>query len=437
MMQPQTGTIKWTPLALLGLTICAGASMRIVFSPLQELAKQEMSLTDLQLSLVQGLAVSIPTALLAVPIGRLVDRANRMHILLVLMGVSVAGTLLTAAAIGFEALFVTRMLAGLGAVCAIPVAVSIAADLSAVEQRGRALLVLSVGQAVGVAIGFAASGPLLPMVAHGATTWFGVSPWRAVHIVFGLAALALLLPVAALREPQRQEVGTTTHLAIAQVARDLWLRRGWLVPLFIGQVGVVMADVAAGIWAAPVLTRDYGLGPAQFAAWMGAAVLLPGILGSLIGGIAADLGQRSARRGGILYGAIAASAGAILAALFPVVPTVAGFASVLSVFLLCGAITGLVTATVIACRIPNELRGVCLGLFIVVSAVIGTGIAPTAVTLVSDALGGEAHLATALAGTGVIISIIAFAAFVLAAWKLPSALPQDAVGSAEAEEALA
>jgi len=437
MMQPHTPTIKRVYLVLLALTVCSGASMRIVFSPLQELAKREMALTDLQLSLVQGLAASIPVALLAIPIGRLIDRANRMRILRVLMGISVAGTLLTAAATGFETLFVTRMLAGLGAVCAIPVAISLAADLSAVEQRGRALLLLSLGQAVGVAIGFAAAGGLLPVVVHGSSGWFGLSPWRAVHVAFGLAALVLLLPLLALREPGRQEVSTTAQLGMAEVTRELWRRRGWLVPLFIGQVGVVMADVAAGIWAAPVLTRDHGLGPEQFAAWMGAAVLLPGILGSLIGGVAADLGQRSARRGGILYGAIVASGAAIPAALFPVAPSLQGFATVLSAFLLCGAITGLVTATVIACRIPNELRGVCLGLFIVVSAVIGTGIAPTAVTLVSDALGGEAHLAVALAGTGLVTSIVSFATFVLAALRLPSTQPQGEPGPGQAEEVLA
>jgi MFS family permease len=437
MMRLQEGTIKRWSLVLLALTICAGASMRIVFSPLQELAKREMSLTDLQLSLVQGLAASIPVALLAIPIGRMVDRANRMRILLVLMSISVAGTLLTAAARGFEALFFTRMLAGLGAVCAIPVAISIAADLSTVERRGRALLLLSLGQAVGVALGFAAAGALLAVVGQHVDGFLGLSPWRAVHVVFGIASLALLLPLFALREPARQELGTLSSPDVAEVARELWQRRGWLVPLFIGQVGVVMADVAAGIWAAPVLTRDHGLGPEQFAAWMGAAVLLPGILGSLIGGLAADWGQKSMRRGGILYGAVVASAAAIPTALFPVVPSLEGFAAVLSVFLLCGAITGLVTATVIACRIPNELRGVCLGLFIVVSAVIGSGIAPTAVTLVSSALGGEAHLATALAGTGIVISVVAFAAFVLAALRLPSAPPLQQTGEAPAEQSLA
>ncbi len=181
-----------------------------------------------------------------------------------------------------------------------------------------------------------------------------------------------------------------------------------------------MADVAAGIWAAPVLTRDHGLRPEQFGAWMGLAVLVPGIAGSIIGGIAADLGLRSDRQGGVLYGAVIASAISIPAALFPLASSLEAFALVLAAFLLCGVVMGLITSTVIATIIPNELRGICLGAFIVVSSVIGMGVAPTVVSLVSAALGGEAHLAPALAGTGVVISTASLLAFVQAARRLPT-----------------
>jgi MFS family permease len=411
-------------LLLLALTIASGATLRIVFSPLQELAKGELSLTDLQLSLVQGLAASIPIAILAIPIGRLVDRSNRVRLLIALAAVSAVGTLMTAIAHDFATLFVARMLAGLGAVCAIPVAISIAADLSAIERRGRAILLLSTGQAIGVAAGFALAGALIGAIGVGPDGWFGMTAWRSVHILFGVAALLCVVPLLLLAEPARRELGNIVHPPFGVVLRELWIRRAFLIPLFIGQISVVMADVAAGIWAAPVLTRDHGLTPEQFGAWMGLAVLVPGIAGSIIGGIAADLGQRSSRRGGILYGAVIASVVAIPAALFPLAPGLAGFASVLGLFLLCGAMTGLITATVIATIIPNELRGICLGMFVVVSSVIGMGIAPTVVTLVSAALGGESHLAAALAGTGVVISVASLLAFVLAAMRLP--LPERA-----------
>lgn len=407
-------------LTLLAVTIASGGALRILFSPLQELAKHEMGLSDLQLSLAQGLAASIPIAIFAIPIGRLVDRSNRVRLLLALAAVSGLGTLLTAVARNFEWLFVARMLAGLGAVCAIPVAISIAADLSSIERRGRAILLLSLGQAIGVALGFALGGWLVGAIAGSQGDWFGLSAWRAVHLVFGAGALMLVLLLLLLREPERHEMGNVIHPSLSRVFGELWSRRAYLAPLFVGQVSVVMADVAAGIWAAPVLTRDHGLRPEQFAGWIGLAVLVPGVAGSIVGGIAADYGLRSGHRGGALYGAIIACLISIPAAFFPLAASLEGFALALAVFLLCGAVTGLITATVIATIIPNELRGVCLSAFVVVSSVIGMGIAPTVVSLVSDALGGESHLASALAGTGVVISTASMLAFMLAARRLPS-----------------
>src|SRR5512139_1580612 len=93
---------KWTSLTLLALSLASSASLMTVFSPMQELAKADLRFSDLQLSLVQGLAVSIPIALLSLPIGRLVDRGNRARLLIALLVVSIAGTLLTAFAHSFE-----------------------------------------------------------------------------------------------------------------------------------------------------------------------------------------------------------------------------------------------------------------------------------------------------------------------------------------------
>jgi hypothetical protein len=65
--------------------------------------------------------------------------------------------------------------------------------------------------------------------------------------------------------------------------------------------------------------------------------------------------------------------------------------------------------------LPNELRGVCLGAFVVIGALIGFGLAPTLVTWVSAALGGSAHLPPALTIVSVGTSAIAFAGFLSAA----------------------
>ena len=242
-------------LLLLACAIAVGSAMQAVFSPIQEAIKLDLGLSDFQMSLLQGLAASVPVALLAIPFGRLTDRSNRSRLLVAMALTWTAGTLLTAAAHGFALLFVARMLASIGALLVIPVAISMASDLTTPERRGRAILLLSLGKYAGVAAAFALGGWLFGALASQHLP-LGLAPWRGVHVGFGLAALILVLPLLRMREPARLEVAEGVDIPFRVAMAEVWERRGLLVPLFIGQVTVVMADVAATIWAAPVLARD-------------------------------------------------------------------------------------------------------------------------------------------------------------------------------------
>lgn len=404
-------------LLVLSLAIASAAAMRGVLGPLQEVVQADLRMSDLQMSMVQGLAVSIPVAVLSIPIGRLIDRANRMRLLTALAVTWTVGAAGSAFAEGFYSLFAARMLAGLGAFCAIPVAISIAADLSPPERRGRSLLLLSLGQLVGGAAAFAVGGALSGALDAGL---LGLEPWRAVSLIFGLASAALVVPLLLVREPVRHEVvDAAAAVKLGPALAALWERRAFLAPLFAGQVSVVMADTAAGIWAAPVLTRVFHQTAAQYGGWMGLVLLTAGLAGSIGGGLGADLGQKAKGRGGVLLGAVIAGAVSVPAAFFPLAPGIAVFAVLLCLLLIAGTAQGLITATTLAVTVPNEIRGVCLGAFVVVGAVVGLGVAPTLVTLVSNALGGPAHLAPALAWTGAVTAAMSCAAFLLAMRRCP------------------
>jgi MFS family permease len=389
-----------------------------LFSTVQEAAKAEMGLSDFELSLLQGLAVSIPLALLSIPAGFLVDNANRVRLLVVTSLTWTVGTLWTAYADSVSALFLARMLAGLGASISTTIGISIAADLCLPTQRGRSLMLLTVGKYAGTAGAFALGGWLFGLFgAEGGVS--GLAPWRSVHLVIGILSLILTLLLVFLREPERQERSASGNIAPRIVAAELWKRRGFLLPLFGGQVGVLMADAAAGIWAAPVLARNFGQTPEMFGGWMGAVIFGSGILGALAGGFSADFGQKSGRRGGVLLGAVIASGLSIPFALFPIAPSIPAFAALLFALLLGGTITGLVTATAIAVLLPNELRGLCVGSFIAIAGLIAFGLSPTLVTSLSAYLGGEDHLATALAIVGTIVSTLGFLSFLIALRRAP------------------
>lgn len=417
-------------LLILALAIAVGFTAMGSFAMLAESAKAEMGLSDTALGLIQGLGAAVPLLLFSVPLGILVDRFNRVRLFLLLATIWSAGSFLTALAPSAWILFAARMLTGIGVTGALTCALSLSADLCLPEQRGRAMLISALGKSFGQAAAFAVSGWLLGMfLAANAPRWFGDVPaWRSTQLTIGFAGVALLLPLLLLREPERHEVEAGPNAPFRVVAAELWGRRAFLIPLFIGQASVVMADAAAGIWAAPVLQRDYGLQPAEFAGWLGAIILSTGILGSMLGGFVADWGQKSGRRGGILIGALAAAAIGVPTALFPIMPNIAGFAVTIGLLILCGTVTGLITSVALTVLLPNELRGLAIGAFIAFAGLIGFGIAPSLVTLVSRMLGGEEHLAVSLAAVGVSVSLVSVWGFMAAMRHAPVNALEDPIG---------
>lgn len=408
-------------LFVLAVALAAGFTAMMSFSIVQESAKAEMGLSDFALSLVQGLSTAVPLVAFSIPIGMLVDRANRLRLLTAMALVWTLGTLLTAMAQGVAMLFAARMLAGIGTAGALTAALSLVADLCAPGQRGRAVLVVTLGKSLGQGAAFGLTGWLFGLFLQGGLPALpgGGEAWRAAHYALAAISFVLVLPLLLLREPARHEVAASTHPSFRIVASELWQRRGFLWPLFVGQVTVVMADTAAAIWAAPVLQRSYGEAPQAFAGWMGSLIFLTGVAGAVLGGFAADAGQKSVRRGGLLIGAVAAAVIAVPAALFPVMPGVTLFAVALGALMLAGTVTGLITSVALTVMLPNEVRGLSIGAFITLAGLIGYGLAPTLVTWVSALLGGEAHLGQALAAVGVVVNLASLAAFWVAMRRAP------------------
>ena len=145
----------------------------------------------------------------------------------------------------------------------------------------------------------------------------------------------------------------------------------------------MVADNSALIWAAAVLGSRYGLAPEQFSGWLGTLVLGTGFGGAVLGGLAADFGQKSGRPGGVLLGAVIAATIGVPAALFPVARSVRCSRRWMGTLVLCGTITGLMTSVALTVLIPNEARGRCIGAFIPVAGMLGFGAAPSAVAWVS------------------------------------------------------
>lgn len=111
--------------------------------------KRHLQLTDVEASLLQGVAFSVLFVIAGLPIGRLIDRYNRRNIVIAGVLMWSGSTILCGFAESFEGLFATRMFVGLGEACLAPAAASMVADSFAAEQRGRAMGTMLMGGAVG------------------------------------------------------------------------------------------------------------------------------------------------------------------------------------------------------------------------------------------------------------------------------------------------
>jgi len=394
----------------------SGFAMMNSFGLIQQSAKAEMGLSDTVLGLVQGVSVATQVTLFTIPIGRMADRFNRVRLLFLLGVVWTAGTLLTAMAYNPWLLFAGRMLASVGGTGGWTTALSLAADFGRPAERGRTLLIVALGKILGQAAAFGLTGWLLGIfLRRAAPGWFAaIAPWRNAHFALAMLSLALILPLLFMREPERRGVETSTQAPLKVVAHELWSRRRFLIPLYIACSCIVMADAAAAIWVSPVLSRNYQLSPEHFAGWMSALVVAVGAGGAIIGGFVADWGRKSGRPNGILIGSVIASAVSIPCALFSVAPSAPLYGLGFGMLLLCGMVANLVAQTATTVLIPNEARGLCIGISITLASLMGFGVAPTLIARVSILLGGERHLGQALAIVGVANSVVSLVAFMLA-----------------------
>jgi MFS family permease len=376
-------------LVLLTAAAAAVAYARTALGPLQETMRVALDLSDNEMALLQGPALALPMILVAIPLGLAIDRYSRVRLLFAFAVLSAAGSLLTAASQTFGVLFAARCLVGLTATAASTTAFSLLADLYPPAQRGRASMIVVIGQYGGMSAAFLVGGYLLAVLGSGPSEWRWAMCWLSAPLV--IAAFTTL----AMHEPSRTGLGLSQPSTRASFA-EFWQYRARILPLLAGLVIAEMGVMAVMTWAAPTLSRNFALTPDNVGALIAVIVLLSGILGPCVGGALADLSQRTGgprRTIAVLSGLGFLS---VPAGLFAAAPGVVSAGILLAVFMtIIGAIlvTGIALFTIV---IPNELRGLCLALQAAAGVVFGVALAPMAVSFLSGALGGPAMIGKAL-----------------------------------------
>jgi MFS family permease len=399
--------------------------------------KQDLGLTDVQISLLQGVAFALFHAALAVPLGRLADRYNRKWIIIIgiiCWSIACAGSGMVS---GFLGLFVMRMLIGSGEATLSPAGYSMLADYFPREKLGKAIsfflgsgfigsgIALIFGGAILASIG-SADAVTLPLMGE-------VRSWQAAFLIVSLPGLLCVALMLTVREPPRSSFGRVVDSSaplppFREVLAFVVVRRRTIGAIFLGYSLLAAMQFGLGAWTPEFFARTYGWERSEIGYTYGLNVVFAGTLGVLVGGWLSDqLATRGYADANLRTGVIAGLCALPFVVSFPLMPD-----GNLAMLLLVPATFfstmpfGAGTAA-LPLLTPNRMRAQMVALYLVVANLLGQGLGPFLTAALTDYVfqdPSQLYLSVSIAG-GVLL--------VLAVGVIASGLPGIAAALKQAD----
>ena len=262
---------------------------RQLLSILQEDIKAELLLTDAQLGLLTGFAFAMFYVIAGVPIARLADRSNRRNIVAASVGLWSFMTAISGFVQNYVQLLLARIGVGIGEAGGSPPSHSIVSDIFPKEQRASALSFYSTGVNLGIMFGFLFGGWL--------NEFFG---WRVAFLVIGVPGIILACIVyATVPEPVRglleNKKVSDNQVPFSEVVSGLWQRKTFRHMALACGLNA-FAGYGTVNWAASFFIRSHGMTTGELGTWLALSTGLVGAVGIFVGGFLGDkLGARDKR----------------------------------------------------------------------------------------------------------------------------------------------
>ncbi|MET0815707.1 MAG: MFS transporter [Pseudoxanthomonas sp.] len=350
--------------------------LAILAKPIQD----TLHVTDSQLGLIGGLYFALFYCFLAIPVGWLADRSNRVRILALACALWSLATAACGLAKTYPQLVVARMTVGIGEAGGVPPSYAIISDYFPPDRRGTALGLYNLGPPIGAALG----------IAFGASVAAAYS-WRHAFIVVGivgvLAAVALLL---ILREPVRGglDLPTAPVHAVRKAGfldtLKMFFTRPELLLAALASGATQMVTYGLGNFTTLFLMREKGMTLNDVALWYSLLVLI-GMGGGIY--VSGRLVDRFSRRSKAAYALLPAASLTIALPLYLAFVWAPGWQLAL-VFLIAPTFLNYFFLTASVTLVQQEVRPdqrVMSGaLLLLVMNFIGLGLGPTWVGAASD-----------------------------------------------------
>ena len=353
------------------------------------------------------------------PSGLLADTFRRRDIIAAGAVVWALAALVAARADSGGALFVARLLAGLGTGVSGPSVFSMLCDAFPRRRRAFAQSAFVAGLSIGGGVGLTLCGALVQATQRNGTLHVGgmlLAPWQQCFVGVAACGVATVLLVLTLPEPPRRERVVTrgASLGLTLIVFIRYLRRNALLwgAILLGYSIGGTTFYANSVWAPTLGARRFGAAELSSIALLGTLAAAGSLLGAFGGGLLAQrvINTGKSRLLPRLLVAFSALTG-VVAVAFPLMPT--WTLAVVGIGLLGAAATALQCLVPIGIQetAPNEVRGQLVGLMGLIGF-IPSVLGPTLVAfLAAHTFANAGGLAPAMAWVGGVTSVLAVVLF--------------------------
>jgi len=347
---------------------------------LLEPIKADLHLSDTQLGFLTGIAFGLFYATLGLPIARWADRGNRVSITsmaIALWGVTMMSCLMVT---NFVQLVLARIAAAVGDAGCMPPTYSLLGDyFPKAAERTRAMAIYWLASPLALLGSFMVGGRINEL--------YG---WRTAFFMIGVPALLVgALIKATVVEPRlrvdRARSADPKPRLISVVLLTLWRQRSSR-HLIIALILLYTMGCGLSPWYAAFLMRSHGMSTSELGVWLGLIFGVCGVVGVLAGGYIAGRWFADNEAAQIRLSAAAIASLVPCFALFLLLPRKEQALIALVPLMLVFNVTLGPIFALMQRLVSDDMRATTLAVTMFLSNLIGMGIGPQVVGVLSDSM---------------------------------------------------
>lgn len=386
--------VGWSTVGLLLVAYTFSFADRMALTLLVAPIRAALHISDVQVSLLIGLAFSLFYSVMGLPCAFLADRVDRRRLISVGVALWSVATICCAFASDFSELFAARMVVGIGESVLMPTTYSMLADLFPKHRLTRALAIFTMGAPLGGGAALMFGAVVVEKVSRVGALWLpgygDMAGWRLTFLCLGLpglgiaAAIRLFLP-----EPDRRGgvvAGSSNGRDPLALFRFLAAYRRPFGGLFLGCTSMSLVLYGFLAWIPSHMIRSFGATTTEAALPLGTIFAVFGSLGLVAGGAVVD---RSLLRGDIEIYCRVLVVSVALACPFAAVAGLAPHESVavalLAPLFFLGMVHGAVLPAALRAMTPNHLRAQVSAAYYVCQNLLGMALGPTLIAMLATA----------------------------------------------------